>query len=167
LLIYRNEGALPAAFVVPNGQVVQDEEARLALLSDPAFDPRDTVLLSESPPQAPQSDVDPSGPASREDPWVVRRGPNRIMISADLRQAGYLVLTETHYPGWRATVDGQRAEILAANHAFRAVRLEPGRHIVLFEYRPLSIYLGAGTTLVAGLLLVAAGIARWLRRREA
>ncbi len=72
-----------------------------------------------------------------------------------MTQPGYLVLTDTHYPGWRATVDGQPAEILEANHAFRAVQLDRGEHTVLFEYQPLSFRLGAWITLVALVVLAA------------
>jgi len=71
-------------------------------------------------------------------------------------QAGYLVLTDTFYPGWQATVDGEPAEILPADHAFRAVSLEAGEHTIRFEYRPLSFRVGAWVSLGAGLLLAAA-----------
>jgi uncharacterized membrane protein YfhO len=71
-----------------------------------------------------------------------------------MTQPGYLVLTDTYYPGWRATVDGQPAEILEANHAFRAVQLDRGEHTVTFEYEPLSFRLGAWLTLLALVVLV-------------
>ena len=69
-------------------------------------------------------------------------------------QPGYLVLTDTYYPGWQATVDEEPAQILAADHAFRAVALGPGEHMVIFEYTPLSFRIGAWTSLAAALLLV-------------
>jgi uncharacterized membrane protein YfhO len=82
-----------------------------------------------------------------------------------MSQPGYLVLTDTHYPGWQATVDGAPAEILVANHAFRAVVLGAGQHIVEFIYRPLSFRLGAWLTLAATLLLVGMVGVRLLRWR--
>jgi uncharacterized membrane protein YfhO len=80
-------------------------------------------------------------------------------------QAGYLVLNDVYYPGWRATVDGQPAEILPANHAFRAVALAQGEHIVAFQYAPFSFRLGASITFAA-LLLATALTVGWLLRRH-
>jgi uncharacterized membrane protein YfhO len=71
-----------------------------------------------------------------------------------MRQAGYLVLADTYYPGWRAEVDGAETEILVANHAFRAVALELGKHTVVFEYAPISFQIGAWITLGSSLVLV-------------
>jgi uncharacterized membrane protein YfhO len=72
---------------------------------------------------------------------------------------GYVVLADTIYPGWRATVDGDPAPIFAANGLFRAVFVRDGSHRVRFEYRPRSLRHGAALTLVtaalaAGLVLV-------------
>jgi hypothetical protein len=47
-------------------------------------------------------------------------------------------------------VDGEPAEILPADHAFRAIDLtavEKGEHTVVFEYAPLSFRLGAWISL--------------------
>jgi uncharacterized membrane protein YfhO len=76
-------------------------------------------------------------------------GPNRVTIRAALDAPGYLVLADTWYPGWRAAVDGEPVEILRANYAFRAVRLEAGEHTVEMVYRPTSVLVGGALSLVA------------------
>jgi uncharacterized membrane protein YfhO len=78
-------------------------------------------------------------------------------------QPGYLVLAYTHYPGWRATVDGRPREILRANYAFMALPLGPGEHRVILSYRPMSLALGAaisGLSLLAVIGLVGLGRVR-------
>ena len=75
--------------------------------------------------------------------------PNQVRIEAVLSQPGYLVLADTYYPGWQAFVDGQRAEILRANYAFRALALDAGEHEVYFRYRPRSFMLGGVISIVA------------------
>jgi uncharacterized membrane protein YfhO len=65
------------------------------------------------------------------------------------------VLADTWYPGWQATVDGVPTEILRANHAFRAVRLEAGEHTVEMAYRPPVVLVGGAVSLTALILLVA------------
>jgi uncharacterized membrane protein YfhO len=76
-----------------------------------------------------------------------------------MADAGYLVLADTHYPGWNATTDGLASEILPANHAFRAVQLSKGQHTVVFEYAPVSFRLGLWLTIgaMAAWLVVISG----------
>jgi hypothetical protein len=161
--IYRNDGALPEAYVVNEARVVEEDAARLGTLLDPGFEPRVEVVLEAAPlgfaAQVEDSEKDMQGEAV-----VWREGADRVRVMVKVAEAGYLVLGDTYYPGWRATVDGEPVEILRANHAFRAVALEAGEHTVLFEYVPLSFRVGAWITLGAGLLLAATLALVWLRR---
>ena len=63
--------------------------------------------------------------------------PTNIAIRVDAPEGGYLVLTDTFYPGWQATVDGTATNIVPAFHAFRAVPVSTGFHDVIFIYWPL------------------------------
>ncbi len=150
--IYANDQALPQAFVVHQARVIEDRQARLEALREPSFDPRSEVILSRPP-----AEMLPLGGTeiAEELPWLLSATPDRSTLIAELSEPGFLVLTDTYYPGWRATVDGAPAEILAANHAFRAVALDAGEHTVVFEYIPLSFRLGAWISLGASVLLVA------------
>jgi hypothetical protein len=151
--IYVNDYALPEAFLVPRARVIGDADARLKALLEPGFDPRAEVLLEQSPP-GPASVQPTANPAVQPEITILRDGPNRVTIGVRGAQGGYLVLTDTDYPGWRATVDGHPAEILRADHAFRAVALDAGDHTVTFDYRPASFRWGAWVTLGTALGLV-------------
>lgn len=59
---------------------------------------------------------------------IVRYEPNRVDIAIDVPSDGYVVLTDTFYPGWKATVDGHSTQIVPAFHAFRAVKVSHGSH---------------------------------------
>jgi uncharacterized membrane protein YfhO len=72
-----------------------------------------------------------------------------------------LVLSENHYPGWRASVDGNSVETLRVDYNLRGVVLPPGQHIIVFRYIPKSAILGGLISLVT---LLALGI--WLWRGE-
>ena len=75
-----------------------------------------------------------------------------VEIAVTAEAGGLLVLADTDYPGWRATVDGQPARILRANGAFRAVEVPAGGRLVRFEYRPAWLLPGAVASAAALLL---------------
>ena len=72
-----------------------------------------------------------------------------VRVAVNAHRPGYLVLDDTYYPGWHARVDGRPVPVRAANVAFRAVRVRPGRRIVTFRYDPTSVRLGKLLTLAA------------------
>ena len=65
-----------------------------------------------------------------------------------------LVTSDPFYPGWKATVDGQPSQVLRADYALRGVRLSAGEHLVRFEFRPGSFYLGAIVSALSLVVLV-------------
>jgi hypothetical protein len=73
---------------------------------------------------------------------------------------GTLVTSELAYPGWRATVDGSQATVETVFGILRGVELPEGGHDVEFDFRPMSVYLGASVTLLS--ILAAAWL--WSRR---
>jgi hypothetical protein len=147
--VYQNPAALPRALVVHQASHVTGEEPALARLRDPAFDPRQQVLLEIEPPLLPAT----SAPAAAERVAITTDEPWRVEIQTDLTAPGYLVLLDNFYPGWEADADGAPTPILRADYFARAVSLAAGRHLVRFVYRPLSFRLGLGLC-AAGMLLV-------------
>jgi uncharacterized membrane protein YfhO len=83
---------------------------------------------------------------------LVKYEPNNVLLNCKTAQGAFLYASEAFYPGWRAYVDGQRTEILRANLAFRAVKVPPGEHTILFRYVPISFYAGLVLTVI-GLIL--------------
>ena len=64
-----------------------------------------------------------------------------------------LVLTDTYYPGWLATLDGKRVPILPTNIKQRGVVVPPGNHDVRFSYSPKSLAWGTVASLLSVVFL--------------
>ena len=81
-------------------------------------------------------------------------------VLRDLPSPRALVFTETNYPGWTATVDGERATVVTANGINQAVIVPAGTHEVEFAFRPRLVY--AGIAISATALLFSLGAATYL-----
>jgi hypothetical protein len=150
--LYRNLEARPLATLVGCGRVVDSAEAAWALLPElrPA---REVVLEPRGSIPADLTRCQQTGtPGTVE---ILDRSGDSWELQASLERPGLLVLAESDYPGWQATVDGDPTPIHVANLAFRAISLPAGEHSVRFEYRPGWLrpsLLLAGLSLVLGLL---------------
>ncbi|MGH7893432.1 MAG: YfhO family protein, partial [Candidatus Binatia bacterium] len=148
---------VPRARLVHRIEVVADEDASFAgvLAAGPGA-MRQVVLEAPGPvPAVADPPVD-----GAEQVTIARDEPEEVVINVTAASAGVLVLTDTYYRGWEATLDGAAVPILRADHAFRAVMVLRGTHRVEFRYRPRSVRLGAavsGLALVCALMLLRAG----------
>src|SRR5262249_13311213 len=85
---------------------------------------------------------------------VLDENPHYLALAATVTQPEWLVVADTHYPGWECQVDGAEVPIEAAHGCFRAVHLGPGTHHVEFRYRPHSFYVGLFGSATGVVLLV-------------
>jgi hypothetical protein len=158
--VLENPTALPRAWIVHEARQVGPGEA-LPLIASSAVDPRRTALVESAPP--------PLAPAV--DPGVERvailtAAPERLRFATYTTAPGLLMISEMHDPNWRAYIDGVPADILVADHLFRAVPLPAGNHIVELRYEPPLLQAGLIITAVTATMLVAPGLAWvWLRWR--
>jgi hypothetical protein len=127
-VVYRRTGALARAFLVGRTEVAS-EDAAVARLLDPTFDPRTTVLLAEPMPAGVQIEPDPIGTVE----WI-ERDVDALALRVTTDRPALLVVSDNYYPAWQADVDGTSVPILRANHTFRAVPVPQGTHEVRFLY---------------------------------
>ena len=152
--VYRDSKALPRSFVVHEIRVIPGREAALQAMASPAFNPTSTAIVSEDIAGLPRNSK-----LRTATPKVIEDLPKKVLIEADLKNAGLLILGDVYYPGWKAFVDGKEERIVRANYALRGVFLSKGRHKVEFRYDPLSFKLGAIISLAS--LIAVAGILLW------
>jgi hypothetical protein len=150
-LIFRNEQAFPRAFVVPRAEPLPaDDRQVLAALCSANL--RQTVLLSGGG----GSEATSLAGEFRQ-AHVVEHRPNRVTVRVEAGAAGYLVLTDVWYPGWRCSVDGRDAPVYRADYLFRAVELPEGTREIVFTFEPASyrrgrVVSGAALAVVLGVM---------------
>jgi len=174
--IYENTDVMPRAFALPRVQVTTEDASSDQLR---ALDPRQLILLDESTLTGPL-------PAITDTAWslqparVVTHAPNSVFVDVEMPGAGWLLLADSYFPGWKAyrsdlyqvAEDGQvlgpepavpdpkfeppdetELGIVRADGNFRAVFLEEGAHRVRFKYTPMSFKLGLYGSFMAVMVL--------------
>jgi hypothetical protein len=166
--IYENARVLPRAWLASGALVLGDEQMleviRTGRLPDGAeWNPRRTALV-ESPVDFKQESAEDSSAHV----LLTRREPNRIEVKTASSAPAILVLSENHFPGWRAYSDGRAVETLRVDYGLRGVVLAAGEHTVEFVYRPKSVLLGLAVSLLTlvALLLWAARVVPAMRRER-
>ena len=158
--IYENLKPLPRAFLVHRCGALPDEEAVLATMSDPAFDPASAVTFLDVELAAHGEDPRALCGELTQTPLPVGAGErvavatytaSRVVLEAHVATPGFLLLTDAWYPGWQveiAPLDGESGAITVvapwrADLLFRAVPLQPGDWRVTFTYHSRLLGLGA------------------------
>jgi hypothetical protein len=91
----------------------------------------------------------------------IRRSGNGVRFDADMRADGWVVVSETAWEGWRATIDGRRVKHYPADATLVALFVPAGRHDVQMEFLPRSFVVGRTVTFVTlGVLLITIVVTR-------
>lgn len=129
--IFENKDVLPRAFLTDPSRVQTDLLAKQDILSD-----------------------------ENNSAQIKKYTANEIAIETSSPNISALILTDTYYPGWKAYVDGSETSIKETSSSFRAVDLTPGKHDVIFRYRPRSFSGGLFISLLS-LLIIGINIFRY------
>ncbi len=126
-----------------------DENDLVATMQDVDWQPLQQVHLSGAGQCETPTDENSPGTVTGIDDRI-----NSLTVNVETESGGWLVLADTDYPGWVATIDGQSAEIQRANLMFRAVEIPAGVSEVRFDYRPGWLLPGLAISLISLLILV-------------
>ena len=118
IFIYRYKECRDRALVVFDYQVEHDPAAVLSRVRSGTFEPTDLLLLEEEPEK-----MATNGAVANPDSFVriTFYQPDEVGIDASLSRPGFLLLLDTYFPGWTATVNGRAVRIYRADYNFRAV----------------------------------------------
>jgi hypothetical protein len=139
--IYENLQAMPAAFVVHKTLLIEGEKDVLNEISKESFDPSKAAVIEDKNVPALNGE---DAKTETDEVKFVRTDLNTISIDVKTDTPAFLVVTDQHFPGWHAVVDGAEVPIARANYLFKGISIAPGSHKVFFYFRPtyLSASLG-------------------------
>jgi hypothetical protein len=126
---------LPRAFIVPNAKFLNDDAMVLEELV--VSDPQSEIIISGTGKDILGQTLDISGRTA-----ITKYTSDCIELRTQSTKDGFLVLSDTYYPGWQAWVDGVASPIMRANYDFRALFLPQGEHTVVFRFRSQYLKLG-------------------------
>jgi hypothetical protein len=152
-----NVDHLPRAFLVNRSRYFDTFGEILAYMKGDRFDPASEVLLRRDDLGGDEEPGDTLGGVDAGTAEIVDHTPNTVDLRVNALSPCYLVVSDVYFPGWRVFIDGEEGDLLRADYAFRAVRLDPGVHIVRMTYLPGYfrigvIFSGAGIALLAVLI---------------
>jgi hypothetical protein len=147
--IWKNTTSLSRAVFATAYVVRKDSQQIVDTLYDPSVNLSDTVVLEREP------DISWAGVSvSTGSAVITSYGLNTVTISTSSPADGFVVLSDTYYPGWTAAVDGKETKIYRADFTVRAVFVAKGTHTITFAYKPVSFIIGVVLTIIGILLTV-------------
>jgi hypothetical protein len=152
--VLEDTAAFPRAFVVPTAHVAPSLGTALSQMIHQPFQPDQEVILADD--TAAQSTGLPGERGGHGTASVTTYGSNDVQVHTSADADAWLVLSDTFYPGWTATVDGQPTSVLRGDVLFRVVPVPAGEHTVEFRFAPRSIMIGLAISLVCLVCLLAA-----------
>jgi len=161
--VYRNTRALPRAFLVDRQRTVDGEDAALTAITGDV-DTRTVAVTEEALPGIPQDDAaDDVGAAGSA--RLTSYGREDAVAEVEARRRSLLVLTDVHFPGWKAWVDGRETEIERVDYLLRGVPVPAGAHRVELRYEPASWRAGWIVSVLSMLGIAGLAVVGLRRRR--
>ncbi|MBI2472842.1 MAG: YfhO family protein [Planctomycetes bacterium] len=148
-------------FVVGKATVLNNKDEIFGKLSSEGFDPFSEIIVESR-----NVDVKDLSSAGKEIKYEIKKidySPNKINIDIELDNNGFLVLSDTYYPGWKAHIDDKETVIYKTDYILRSIFLEKGTHNVEFVYDPVSFKIGYITTLSTLFILFVFGILKYYK----
>ena len=126
---YGNAWFVDKVTYVNNANEEIDKVGKIDLRHEAVADKQFETILKASNAQGNVSQVE-----------LVSYAPNKLKYNVSSEKGGVVVFSEVYYPGWTATIDGQKAELGRVNYILRALNVEKGKHTIELAFDPQSVH---------------------------
>lgn len=126
--VYENKKALPRAFFVNSTFIANSKQEAIDAMFDVNYQFNSRAIVEEVE----------NNELFKEN-WSIGSieiksyKDNKIILETSNKEDGFLVLTDSYYPSWHATVDGKETKIYITNFNFRGIIVPKGTHTIEFN----------------------------------
>lgn len=143
IYVYDNQTALPRAYMADDTRIAKTVLQAEQILADTSFMPGRSVIAEEP------LEIKAEG-ILHADTQITDQSDTRVSVSVSrLNKQAVLVLADTYYPAWKATLDGKPVRIYPVNINQRGVIVPSGNHSVTFFYESTLFKIGSIITATA------------------
>ena len=125
--VYQNSNALPRAFFVKNTLIVNSKQEAINALFDVKYPLNLRAVVEEVTDKSLFKDNWDIGTVK-----ITDYQDNKVSLETKNSKEGFLVLTDSFYPSWQATIDGKKTQIYITNYNFRGIIVPKGNHTIKF-----------------------------------
>lgn len=129
-VVYRMPDGLGRVYAVPRVVAIDADSNAFKRLISAEFDPAREAITTDL-----SAAGEYPGSAACTMRWLADE-PDTLLLETEAPDRAFVVVADTHFPGWRATVDGAPVTIHRVNHMVRGVRVPAGKHRLEMVYVP-------------------------------
>ncbi len=161
--VLRNESAHGNAWFVSDVKSVNSPLEELEETC--SADTRKVAIIDKTKFQVDMFDGDSSGTIT-----LTEHTPRYLRYESQSAKDGLAIFSEIYYPGWEATIDGQKVDVIRANYILRALTVPAGSHTIEFTFRPKPYIVGNKVTAASSwvvLIILLGSLGLSLRKEQA
>ena len=101
--------------------------------------------------------------------YLLKYENNYVDLRVSMKEDGFLVFSDTYYPGWRAYIDGKVTKIYKTNGTLKGIYIPAGEHKIRSRFLPSSFIIGAaisGATFIFLIVFLMAQLKKKKRDKE-
>ena len=152
--VHELDNPRPFALLMYDYEVLDSDQFARALLANPDFNERETIILANDPTIELTEDTSDNNIVE-----MVEFKPEQFTLSINTSDNAILSLALVDYTGWHAQIDGESIETIRAYGALTAIPISEGQHIITFTYDPITYKIGAIISLFTwSLLIILSGV---------
>ncbi len=119
--------------LVPTAEYFTTDEALLKRLKDPAWNPRQSVLLLPGHERITEP-MKAAGQLPSDQVDLETYTPTEIVVKTQSTLGAYLLIDDQYDPDWQVQLNGHDAKLLRADYILRAVQIPPGSSTITLHY---------------------------------
>lgn len=126
-LIYENLNSSQRTFFIQKIEKANNKKEALGIMFSDSFNPKITAAV-----EGVDDRLNSIGKLEVGEANIISYSENKVTIETNNTKTGFLILTDSYYPGWKVVIDGEAEKIYRTDYNFRGVIVPAGKHRVEF-----------------------------------